>query len=195
MSGKWFSNRGQVGQLIVATLALLVGLSIAWPQLSPHMDLVSLWPVVVVPLAAFIVFRLGRSSKLVELAPHKPAPPPVPDRVPTSVAEPLDRNPPIRKFHEITESFALDDDSVFIEKKTVKLGDYWELREGMSRLKITPIAFKEDKNVPYVELKIDTGGSVYYGGGQAIQSGVNRIALPETSSGFQAGEHCAYPFS
>jgi hypothetical protein len=29
MSGKWFSNRGQIGQLIVATLALLVGFSIA----------------------------------------------------------------------------------------------------------------------------------------------------------------------
>jgi hypothetical protein len=133
-------------------------------------------------------------SKSTELTPQ----PPVPIRAPvaTSAAEPPEPNPPILKFSEITERFALDDDSVFVEKKTVKLGDYWEIREGMSRLKVTPIAFKEgDKGTPYIELKIDTGGSVFYGGDMAIESSVNRIALPETSSGFQAEESCAYQFS
>jgi hypothetical protein len=155
------------------------------------MDLLSLWPLVVVPLAAFLVFRLGRLSKSTELTTQLPTPIRAP--VATSVAEPPERNPPIRKFSEMKESFALDDDSVFIEKKTVKLGDYWEIREGMARLKITPIAFKEgDKGRPYIELKIDTGGSVFYGGDMSIESGVNRIALPETSSGFQAEEFCTY---
>jgi hypothetical protein len=194
MSGKWFANRGQIGQLIVATFGLLLGLSIAWPQLSPHMDLLSFWPLVVVPFGAFIIFRLGRSSKSTELTSQPPA------RIPTPVAtfasKPPEPSPPVRKFSEIVERFALDDDSVFIEKKTVKLGDYWEIREGMSRLKVTPIAFKEaEKGRSYIELKIDTGGSVFYGGDMAIESGVNRIALPETSSGFQAEEKCAYQFS
>jgi len=100
---------------------------------------------------------------------------------------------------EAKERFALDADSIFIEKKTVKMGDYWEIRGGMARLKITPIALIDEgseRKVPYVELKFDTGGSVFYGGDQAIErSGVNKIALPEISSGFQAEEYCAYQFS
>jgi hypothetical protein len=188
MSGKWFANRGQIGQLVVAILGLLLALLIAWPQLGPHMDLVSLWPLVAVPLAALITFRLGRLSKSIELTPQLP--------VARSAAEPPERNQPIRNFPEMAERFALDDDSIFIEKKTVKLGDYWEIREGMSRLKITPVDFKEgDRGEPYVELKIDTGGSMFYGGDGTIKPGVNQVALPETSSGFQAEPSCAYQFS
>ena len=193
MSGKWFSNRGQIGQLVVAILALLLGLSIAWPQLSPHMDLLSLWPLVAVPLAAFIVFRLGRLSKSTEPTPQPPA---TLTSFVAPAAQPPERNLPSQNPFEISERFALDDDSVLLEKKTIKLGDYWEIREGMSRLKVTPMAFRDgDKGRPYVELKIDTGGSVFYGGDMAIESQVNRIALPETSSGFQAEEFCAYQFS
>ncbi len=60
MSGKYFSNQGQIAQLVVAVLALVVGIVIAWPQLNAHMNLLQLWPIVVVPLAAFLIFQAGR---------------------------------------------------------------------------------------------------------------------------------------
>jgi hypothetical protein len=162
------------------------------------MDLLSLWPVVVVPLAAFLIFRLGRLSKTMEPMLPQPAPVPIPP-VAVPRVEPTERPLPIGLLDEMKESFALDADSIFTEKKTLKMGDYWEIREGMARLKITPVALMDEagaRKVSYVELKFDTGGSVFYGGDQSIESsGVNRIALPQTSSGFQAEECCAYQFS
>jgi hypothetical protein len=191
MAGKWFANRGQIGQLLVATLALIVGVVIAWPQLSPHMNVLQLWPIAIVPLAGLFVFRLGLLSRPTEPAPSLVSPP----AATLPVVQPEKSNSPTQTPKPI-ERFGLDDDSLFIEKKTVKLGDYWEVREGISRLKITPVGFKNDeKGRPYVELKMDTGGSVFYGGDMAIESGVNRIALPATSSGFQSEECCAYQFS
>src|ERR1700733_5453256 len=161
-----------------------------WNTIQDHQNLLAWWPVIVIPLTVYLAFRVGRSSQIQQST----------SATATAMAtlpsvEPPKATAQIRKFSEV-ERFALDDDSIFIEKKTVKLGDYWEIREGMSRLKITPVAFKEgDSGRPFVELKIDTGGSMFYGGDGTIKSGVNRVALPETSSGFQVEKYCAYQFS
>jgi len=73
------------------------------------MDLLSLWPVVVVPLAAFLVFRLGRLSKTSEVTPPHLAPRPYPAAKASSL---LNRpNTPLDGLlDEAKERFALDAD-------------------------------------------------------------------------------------
>jgi hypothetical protein len=187
LSDKWFSNHGHAVGTFFTIGSFLVALLANWNAIQEHQNVIAWWPVLVIPITVYLAFRIGRSSQTNEPQRAAPAAPPATTSAAIPAIESTDHTHTFRKPAEIEEGFVLD--SVFLEKKTIKLGDYWELKEGMSRLKVTPVAFKEgDNGRPYIELKIATGGSVYYGGDRTIKSGVNRIALPETSSGFQAEE-------
>jgi hypothetical protein len=190
LSDKWFSNHGHAVGTFFAIASFFVALLANWKAIQEHQNLIAWWPVIVIPATVYLAFRIGRSTRSVETIPTSLAPAP---------AEPMPEKTPSLLPKILTETenrFWHTDDEVIIQRKTVKLGDYWELREGIARLKITPLEFKDvEKRPPYVELRMDTGGSMYYGGDLAIECGVNRIALAQTSSGFQAEEHCAYQYS
>jgi hypothetical protein len=193
LSDKWFTNHGQAIGTTFTIGSFCVALLANWTTIQEHQNVIAWWPVIIIPAAIYIAFRIGRSSQQVPdpspvTAPAVAQPPPPSAREATTVASPPE---------EQRKKFRIDNDDLVVDRKTVKLGDYWQIREGISRLKITPIAFRDSNGEPlYVELRMDTGGSVFYGGDNAIEdSGVNRIALRQTSSGFQAEENCAYQYS
>lgn len=60
---KWFSNRGQMIQVLCAVLAVALGVVLNWKQLSSAFDLVQILKVFVYPAAVLIGFRLGKYQK------------------------------------------------------------------------------------------------------------------------------------
>lgn len=188
-TGKWFSNHGQAVQMGAAVVACLVALVANWPAIQAHQDVLAWWPVVVMPLAVLIAFRLGRSSRPTGVdvkAEMQPLSPPVPiqEKLDRLVQEPL-------KPQTYTERFVINEDRLIIAKQSVKLGDYWEIGTDLNRLKIVPISFKDTG----VEIRFDTQGSMFYGGSETKETGVNSFIISETRNGFQAEASCAYQFS
>ena len=94
------------------------------------------------------------------------------------------------------ERFGLDDDSLSIAKKAVKLGNLWERGKDLNRLKIAPLFFSAcTRECERGEIRFDSQGSLFYGGPETKETGTNRFVLCETTSGFQAEPRCAYQFS
>jgi hypothetical protein len=90
LSEKWFTNHGQALATVGTVGSFLVALLVNWSAIREHQGLFVWWPVIAVPLAVYVAFRIGRSSRPTE-APKEQAPPtPTPEqsqnlRYPTSL--------------------------------------------------------------------------------------------------------------
>lgn len=60
MSGKWFTNRGQVIQVALTALALVLAVVVQLPYLRQHTELWDLFPYLLLALFIFGVFQSGR---------------------------------------------------------------------------------------------------------------------------------------
>jgi hypothetical protein len=185
MSEKWFSNRGQAAGLVVAIAVLIVALVANWNAIRSLQYLLVWWPVIIMPTTALIAFRLGRSYQSTELPKERATSKPDKSEPNSSLPSPSHN-----------ERFELDDDRLTFAKQAVKLGDFWEVGNDLSRMKIVPLSFKPlGKDVNGVEIRFDTQGSLFYGGTETKETGTNRLVLSESKSGFQAEPRCAYQFS
>src|SRR5882724_9591701 len=60
MSSKWFSNRGQIIQVVCAILAAAVAIYTQWSNLTAAIDLETILKILFFPVAAVVVFQLGK---------------------------------------------------------------------------------------------------------------------------------------
>lgn len=170
MSGKWFTNRGQIGQLIVATLALVVGVIIAWPQLSPHMNLFQLWPIIVAPLTTFAVFQAGRKSSTTSLTPAS-----------TTLADEIN-NDVYRTTVEVFEP-------------QIRVGSFWEA----GGIRITAAAIQKgtfsDVESPGVRLVLRGGSEGQFTSGRETKRlDYNEFLVPLSSTGVEAEKTSVFSF-
>lgn len=158
MSEKWFNNHGQAVGTLFAIGSFFVALLANWNAIREHQDLLAWWPVIIMPLAVSIAFRVGRSSQPIEQPTGMAAP--EPEKSPPKPSMPAPSLLPVS-----IERFELDYDRLTIAKQTVKLGDFWQLGGDLDRLKIAPLSFQPlRKDVRGVDIRFDTQGSVFYGG-------------------------------
>jgi hypothetical protein len=180
MSGKWFSNRGQMVQVGLAVLALVIAIIVALPALAQHQDLLSWLPIILIPAIALGAFSLGKNYA-----------PPVVVPASTTTAEPsAATNGSLRPVHETEEIFETE---VNVFTPTVKVGSYWNDGDVPRRIRVTVVSISEEEE-PRAELNFAMG-ALAHGGTQTKRTKVNQFLMRPTSSGFQAEEFCVTCFS
>jgi hypothetical protein len=200
MSGKWFTNLGQVFQILIAFTALVVGIVVAFPQLPVQQGFqgfLSAWPIIIFPLAALVLMwlnnkRMHRAMEtLVQKAPtvSVPASPetdPVKSKVPYADLFP---KPSAVTEHgwRITE--------IYVADIKIKVGSYWDEPASKNKMRISAIAIHEEPGKRSAELAVRTGGSIIYGGKQSDQVATNRYTVTISGSGFDAEERSIHQFS
>jgi hypothetical protein len=200
MSGKWFSNRGQVVQILIAFVALVVGILVAFPHLPVQQGFngfLSAWPIIIFPLVALILMWLNneRIHRTIETLAQKPPQVSVP-AVPET--EPVKSKVPYADLFQ-KPSGATDDvwrlTEVYVVDVRVKVGSYWDEPTAKNKMRISVVAIHEEPGRRSAELAIRTGGSIIYGGKQSDQVGTNRYTVTISGSGFDAEERSIHQFS
>jgi hypothetical protein len=131
MSGKWFSNRGQVLQILVAFVAWVVGILVAVPQLPVQQGFqgfLSAWSIIIFPLVALVLMWLNNKrmhrtiETLVQKTPQVSEPAATETELVKSKVPYADLFPKRSGAREdgwrITEVYVVD--------VRVKAGSYWE---------------------------------------------------------------------
>jgi hypothetical protein len=181
MSGKWFTNRGQMVQVAVAVLALVVAIIVALPALAQHQDLLSWSPIILIPAIALGAFSYGKNY----------ASPPVVIPASKPTAEPAATiKPGLAQPQETEEAFETE---VNVYNPTLKVGSYWDDGDAPRRIRVTVVSISDEEG-PKAELNFGMG-ALAHGGTQTKRMKVNQYLMRQTSSGFQAEEFCVTCFS
>jgi hypothetical protein len=181
MSGRWFTNRGQMVQVAVAVLALVVAIIVALPALAQHPDLLSWSPIILIPAIALGAFSYGKNYA---------SPPVVP--VSTPAAEPVPMSAGLALPHETEEAFETE---VNVYGPTLKVGSYWDDGEVPRRIRVAVVSITDEEGgEPRAELNFAMG-ALAHGGTQTKRTKTNQFLMRQTSSGFQAEEFCVTCFS
>jgi hypothetical protein len=200
MSGKWFTNRGQVVQILIGFAALVVGIVVAFPQLPVQQGFqgfVAVWPIIIFPLVALVLMWLNNKrmhrtiETLVQKAPTvsvpaSAAPEPVKPKVPFA-----DLFPKLSGLSEdgwrIVEVYVVD--------IKIKVGSYWDEPATKSKMRISAIALHEEPGRRSAELSVRTSGSIIFGSKESDQIATNRYKVTISRSGHDAEERSIYQFS
>jgi hypothetical protein len=197
MSGKWFSNRGQVLQITIAFVALVIGIIVAFPHLPVQQGFegfISVWPIIIFPLAALFLMWLNNKrihrtiETLVQKAPmvSVPASEPVKPKVPFADIFPK-LSSPNENGWRIVEVYVVD--------IKIKVGSYWDEPASKGKMRISAIAIHEEPGRRSAELSIRTSGSIIFGTKESDQIASNRYKVTISRSGHDAEERSIYQFS
>jgi hypothetical protein len=203
MSGKWFSNRGQIVQILIAFFALVVGLLVAFPQLPVQQGFqgfISTWPIIIFPLVALLLMWLNnnRMHKTIEALIPKPLPGPPPGPLPVTDTEPatlrsFTADPFLKPAAVGQDGWRITD--IYVLNVRIKVGSYWDEPSPRNKMRISAVAIREEPGRRAAELSVRTGGSLVYGGKQSDQVSTNRYTVTISGSGFDAEERSIYQFS
>jgi hypothetical protein len=200
MSGKWFTNLGQVFQILIAFTALVVGIVVAFPHLPVQQGFqgfLSAWPIIIFPLVALVLMWLNNKrmhrtiETLVQMAPTisvaaSSETDPVKPKVPYADLFP--------KPSGVTEDgWRITD--IYVADVKIKVGSYWDEPVSKNKMRISAVAIHEEPGRRSAELAIRTGGSIVYGGKQSDQVATNRYTVIISGSGFDAEERSIHQFS
>lgn len=199
MPGKWFSNRGQVLQILIAFVALIVGILVALPRLPLQQGFegfLSAWPIIIFPLVALGLMWLNnkRMHRAIETLFQRTPPDPAPV---TAAKEP---DKPKVAFADLFPKPPSGGDgwtmtAVDVVDARVKVGSYRDEPLGRDKMRISVIAIHEEPGRRSAELHVRSGGSIVYGGKESNKIATNRYKVTVTSSGFDAEEQSIYQFS
>lgn len=185
MKAKWFSNLGQLLQLIVAALALLTALN-AWSAVK-QLDFFALAPVIFYlsfgALLLVIIVRVGKFS----------GPPDTAVRHGTTTPAVAPPPPTISSQRSLTP---------FIGTITILAGDFYDGSHLRREFKITlkdvltttvPKTIGEE-TVDAADLEIGVGGSLVYGGAETKQVSTNRFICPAVRNAHDAELRSVFQF-
>lgn len=203
MPGKWFSNRGQILQISIAFVALVVGILVAFPRLPVQQGFegfVVVWPIIVFPSVALGLMWLNNNrihraiETLVQKAPSLvQTAPPAPELPKASTPT---ASPALARLG--TNEPRWETDEVYVVDVKVGIGGYWDEPDSrsLSKIRVSVLSLKgDDPGKRAVELQLKYGGIVFHGGSDTKQVTVNRYIVPLSSSGFQSEEKCVHEFS
>jgi hypothetical protein len=164
MSGKWFSNRGQMVQVGCAVIAVAIGTVTQWSQISNAVDLELILKIALYPLAAVLLVQLGKHFPVGRLDIQTAQPKPIPDEQPTSEQNPKSTI----EYRFLTPS--------------IKAGAYFDVGQefGLRRVSLLSIKSKTlaSQEVPVAELEV-AGMSIYFTPGHSIeQLGDRKFLIP-----------------
>ncbi|MCK1411269.1 hypothetical protein [Bradyrhizobium sp. 76] len=193
MAGKWFANRGQIIQAVIAFVALFLGIYVALPQLPVQQGaagLLKIWPIIIFPAittVCVIWFFNHRLSKKLDL---------LGSNMSGSAATGDKSSAPPLLTNELSD-FRIPDDGVSIESVTLRLGAYWERGPDLSRTRITLSQFiHEPDQPPIVELAFDFGtGAFVHGGTKTKRTSTNRYFVPVAESGLPMEPYSIFKFT
>src|ERR1700737_4691831 len=135
MSGKWFTNRGQVIQVILTATALAVAVIVSLPALKEHRELLDFLPFIFFLLALYGALQLGRLF---------------PKRSPSSSIAPTAIEPtasaPSSPYRTSIDTWS----------PTIRAGDFWEGKLSFRNPRITVVKII-DGATPTVELRFEGG--------------------------------------
>ena len=200
MSGKLFSNRGQILQISIAFAALVVGILVAFPRLPVQQGFqgfLSAWPIIIFPLVALVLMWLNnkRMHRTIETLVQQAPQVSVPAVTETKLIKPkvpfADLFP---KPSGATES-GWRITEVYVADVRIKVGSYWDEPIAKNKLRISVVAIHEEPGRRSAELAVRTGGSIVYGGKQSDEVGTNRYTVTVSGSGFDAEERSIHQFS
>jgi hypothetical protein len=206
MADKWFSNRGQIVQILIAFTALVVGILVAFPTLPVQQGIqgfVTVWPIIIFPLVALGIMWLNNNRinrTLEKLGAHVTsipvvAEPSVAPAMQSSVTTPVVAEP-LRSFSVTRSEPRWENDEMYVIDAKIKVGSYWDEPNAREKIRISVLSLKGDApGRQSVELGFKYGGIVFHGGSETIQVSVNRFIVPPSSSGFQSEERCVHEFS
>jgi hypothetical protein len=199
MPGKWFTNLGQVVQILIGFAALVVGIVVAFPQLPVQQGFqgfVSVWPIIIFPLVALVLMWLNNRrmhttiETLVQKAPVSPPASPAPEPIKSKVPY-ADLFPKLTGINgdgwRITEVYVVD--------VKIKVGSYWDEPVAKNKMRISAIAIHEEPGRRSAELSVRAGGSIVYGGKESDKVSTNRYTVTISGSGFDAEERSVHQFS
>jgi hypothetical protein len=201
MSGKWFSNRGQVLQITIAFAALVIGILVAFPHLPVQEGFegfVSVWPIIIFPLVALVLMWLNnkRMHQTIETLVQKAPQAPVPAAIETN---PVKSKVPYADLFPKKPSGATEDGwlitEVYVVDTRIKVGSYWDEPVAKNKMRISVVAIHEEPGRRSAELAVRTGGSIMYGGKQSDKVEVNRYTVTISGSGFDSEERSIHQFS
>jgi hypothetical protein len=200
MPEKWFSNRGQVVQILIAFAALVVGILVAIPRLPLQQGFegfLSAWPIIVFPLVALILMWLNnkRMHRTIETLVQK-----TPQVTVPAVAETEPARPKVSYADLFPKPSGVTEDGwriteVYVVNVRVKVGSYWDEPSARNKIRISAVAIHEEPGRRSTELAIRTGGSIIYGGKESDKVATNRYTVTMSSSGFDAEERSIHQFS
>jgi hypothetical protein len=182
MSGKWFTNRGQIIQVAIAVVALGVATVVALPALAQHPNLLTWLPVILIPAIALGAFSYGKNY-----AAPTPSPPTPPDKATASPASVQTVANAILQ-RQAEEVFVTE---VNIYTPTLKMGDFWN--DDARRVRVAAVSILDEPE-PKVELAFGSGG-LFHGGTQTKRTKTNQYLMKRADSAFQAEEFCVTAFS
>jgi hypothetical protein len=193
MSGKWFSNRGQVLQVGIAVVALGIAIIVALPALAQHPNLLSWSPIILIPAIALGAFSFGKnyatSRPSIPVTPTSTSAPPIsstmPPKAPSKASMEL-----IAAAMRKEEAF---ETTVNIYTSTLKMGSFWQDEDTPRRIRVTANVISDEPE-PRVELLFGMG-ALAHGGTQTKRTKTNQFLMRAINSGFQAEEYCVYCFS
>jgi hypothetical protein len=144
MSGKWFSNRGQMVQVACTVLAVIIGVVTQWNQITSTIDIGPIFKILLYPSAAVGLFQLGSYFSGRKTSVHAN---------PGLIAQPKP-----------------DFDYQFLHP-TIKIGSYIDLARdfGLRRVAVSSIQTRTigSEEVPVAEIEV-AGIALYLSGGNSV---------------------------
>jgi hypothetical protein len=175
MSGKWFSNRGQIIQVACAVIAVAIGVTTQWNQISNAIDLALIVKIALYPLAVIILIQVGK---------HFPtANAPAPGQ---AVKEEVKTGPTsVINYQFLTP--------------TVKIGSYFDVDQERGLRRISVISIQNHKvgfdEVPAVEIEV-TGMVLNFDAGRSVKKvSDKRFLIPAYSRSIKDGDCSMHEFS
>lgn len=207
MSGVWFSNRGQIIQIVIAligavftAISCLLALSIQAPELfnTGVNGLKVAAPLIAVPALIVGLYNLFFNYVLA----------PILDRMSRQMFE--KEFPELRRTENETPPAVTQPEVIYVAKAApegfiprevrsddvkINIGGYWEEKIGLDRLRISVKDAEELNGKRLVKISFDHGGGVFHSGSEVGVFRVNEFSMPESRTGFQSEEKCVYRFS
>jgi hypothetical protein len=138
MSGKWFTNRGQIIQVALTALAFGVAVIVSLPALKEHKELLDWLPFLFLALTFYGTFQLGRIF---------------PKTSPSSSLSTT--NAPVASAPDSPYRTSIE-----MWSPTIRAGTFWEGRLSLRKSRITVIKVI-DGETPTAELRFE--GGVFHG--------------------------------
>src|SRR5882724_2147225 len=162
MSGKWFSNRGQMVQVACAVIAVGVGIITQWQQLTTAIDPALVFKIALYPLAAIILVQIGKHYPGSRTTVQSSTPVPAVIEQP----RPADKSKPAPEYTYLSQ--------------LVKVGSYIEVNQeyGLRRVTLMSIQSRTigSEEVLVAELEA-TGMAVSFAAGKWVEQITDRRFL------------------
>jgi hypothetical protein len=187
MSGKWFSNRGQMIQVACAVIAVAIGIVVQWNQLSVAINFGEILKVLLYPIVVLIAFRLGISAS------SRPAaqivmPPPA------MVARSIAPEPMVDPHSTLRPEFDYQ-----LSLPVIKVGSYLDVNQELGLRRISVVSIKTVKTgndeEPAAEIEVTGYGLDFVAGRRLTEINRKKALIPAYTRDWKDADCSMFDFT